>query len=58
LGFAAKGANLYALANGQLIGQAQDTGYTYGTYGLFASADETAGLTVTFDNFTLWQLTP
>ncbi|MGD8554778.1 MAG: hypothetical protein PVJ32_05015 [Anaerolineales bacterium] len=58
LGFAAKGANLYALANGELIGQAQDTGYTYGTYGLFASAAETAGLTVTFDNFRLWQLTP
>jgi hypothetical protein len=58
LGFAAKGANLYALANGELIGQAQDTNYTYGAYGLFASAAETADLTVTFDDFTLWQLRP
>jgi len=58
LGFLANGPNLYAIANGQVIGQAQDFDLTAGNFGLFASAETTTDLSVYFDDFSLWTITP
>jgi hypothetical protein len=58
IGLAAKGAKLYAVANGVVIGQTEDFSYDYGTFGLFASANKTNGVSVIFDDFALWYLSP
>jgi hypothetical protein len=59
MGFLAKAGKLYAVANGDLLGSAvEDLDHTYGTFGLFARAAETPGLTVYFDDFALWYLSP
>jgi hypothetical protein len=54
MGLLAKGSKLYVFANGKLIGQVEDTSYASGTFGLYASAVDTAPLTVTFDDFAVW----
>ncbi len=54
MGLLARGSTLAAFANGQLLTQAEDLDYVSGTFGLFASAWETPGLTVYFDDFALW----
>jgi hypothetical protein len=58
MGFLANGHELHAVANGVLLGQVEDTHYSFGTFGLFANAVDTPGLTAYFDNFNLWYLTP
>jgi hypothetical protein len=58
MGLMAKGDMLYVVANGELIGEASDNDYTYGGFGLYASAVETPGVEVVFDNFALWYLQP
>lgn len=54
LGLLAKGSKLYVFVNSQLVGQAEDTSYASGTFGLYASAANTVPLTVTFDDFSVW----
>ncbi len=54
IGLLAKGTNLYIFANGKLQGKAEDSDYTSGTYGLYASAESTAPLEVKFSDFALW----
>ncbi len=54
IGLLAKGSKLYVFANGKLEGQAENSDYTSGTYGLYASAEATAPLEVTFTDFALW----
>jgi len=58
MGLMAKGDMLYVVANGELIGETSDNDYTYGGFGLYASAVETAGVEVVFDDFALWYLQP
>jgi len=58
LGFVARGPVLYAVANEILLSQVDGVDFMSGTYGLFASAEETPGLTVYFDDFALWRLNP
>jgi len=58
LGWMARGTSLYAFANGTRLGDAlDDASIAAGTFGLFAMARETPGLTVTFDDFALWYVT-
>jgi hypothetical protein len=54
MGLLAKGSKLYVFANGKPIGQVEDTAYASGTFGLYASAVDSATLTVTFDDFAAW----
>jgi hypothetical protein len=54
MGLLAKGSKLYVFANGKLIGQVEDAAYASGTFGLYASAVDSAALTVTFDDFATW----
>ncbi len=54
IGFLAEGNTLSAFANGSLLGQVDDNDLVAGTFGLFANAASTAGLTVVFDDFALW----
>lgn len=56
LGVLARANDLYVVANGTVIGHLSGAVLEVGTFGLFASATETAGLTVTFDDFALWLL--
>lgn len=58
IGFLASGNTLYGFANGEYLSQVEDFSFIYGTYGLFASAVETTGVTVYFDDFKLWFLSP
>lgn len=58
MGFLADGGLLYALANGEVLGQVEDGDFSSGTFGLFASAMNTPGLTTYFDDFYLWYLQP
>ena len=58
MGILARGNQLYAFANGKFLDQVQDQNYNAGTYGIFASAIETAGVTVYFDDFMLWFVEP
>jgi len=58
LGWMARGSSLYPFANGTRLGDAlDDASIAAGTFGLFAMARETPGLTVTFDDFALWFVT-
>lgn len=54
IGFLADGNTLSVFANGTLLGQVEDHDLVAGTFGLFANAATTAGLTVTFDDFAVW----
>jgi len=54
MGLLAKGSKLYVFANGKLVGQVEDAEYASGTFGLYASAVDSAALTVTFDDLAAW----
>jgi hypothetical protein len=54
----ARGTRLYAFANRTRLGEAvEDSSLSAGTFGLYAMARETPGLTVVFDDFALWYVT-
>ncbi len=57
MGLLAEGNILTAFANGDELGQVQDTNFVSGNYGLYANASNTPGLSVTFDDFRLWYVT-
>jgi hypothetical protein len=58
LGLLARGTRLYAFANRTRLGEAvEDSSLSAGTFGLYAMARETPGLTVVFDDFALWYVT-
>lgn len=54
IGLLVKGSKLYVFANGKLEGRTESSDYATGTYGLYASAESTAPLEVTFSDFALW----
>jgi len=54
IGFLANGNKLSVFANNTLVGEVEDPDLVSGTFGLFANAAATDGLTVTFDDFALW----
>jgi hypothetical protein len=58
IGFLARGAELAAFANGQLMAEVDDTFFVYGNLGLFAEAVESPELTATFHDFALWNIRP
>lgn len=58
LGFLARGSRLTVFANGQALGAVEDSSFSSGTFGLYASAEQSAGVTVHFDDFALWHLGP
>jgi hypothetical protein len=58
MGFLANGGVLFAIANGVVLGQVEDSDFYSGTFGLFTSAMNTPGLTTYFDDFYLWYLQP
>jgi len=58
MGFLAIGNQLYPVANGEVLTQVEDTTFFSGNYGLYANAQETPGLTVVFDVFKLWYVSP
>ncbi|HSR46547.1 MAG TPA: hypothetical protein VLL77_01045 [Anaerolineales bacterium] len=59
IGFLARGPQLTPFANGKPLGDAvQDPSFAYGTFALYAWAQQTPGVVVYFDNFALWRLTP
>jgi hypothetical protein len=47
---------IYGFANGELLNPdpVRDDFYVYGLFGLYANAESTPGLTVLFDDFSLW----
>ncbi len=58
MGFLAVGNQLSVFANGELLGQAEDATFFSGNYGLYANAQVTPGMTVEFDDFKLWYVSP
>jgi len=58
MGFLADGNQLYVVANGEVLDQVEDGDLISGNFGLYASAENTPGLTVYFDDFYLWYLKP
>jgi hypothetical protein len=58
MGFLAIGSQLYPVANGDVLTQVDDGTFFSGNYGLYANAQETPGLTILFDNFNLWYVSP
>lgn len=56
LGFLARGSELAAFCNGQLMGEVEDTFFVYGNFGLFAEAIESPEMTTTFRDFSLWNI--
>ncbi len=58
MGILAQNEMLYLAANGEIIDEFEDFDYHAGTYGIFASAIETPGITVYFDDFRLWLVKP
>lgn len=60
VGLLAQGNQIFAFANGKILStQAiEDDSYSSGILSLFASAAQTPGLTVTFDDFALWFVSP
>jgi len=59
LGLLADGDQVTAFANGIVLGPpVQDSSLGFGTFGLYASARETPGVAVNFDDFALWHLSP
>ncbi len=58
LGFLARGTTLTVFANGEVLDSIEDNSFFKGNFGLFSDAASTPGLTVYFDDFKLWYLTP
>ena len=58
MGILAKRNEISVFANSQLLETIQDNNYDLGTYGIYASAIETAEVTILFDSFKLWFLKP
>ena len=58
MGILAQNETLHFVANGEILGSIQEEYYQVGTYGIFASAIETPGVTVYFDDFELWFVNP
>jgi hypothetical protein len=58
MGVLADGSRLAAFANNQLLGEWTDEDYVFGTFGLYALSSETAGFSVTFDDFAYWLTSP
>lgn len=60
IGLVADGADLYPVVNGRPLVEApiQDSAYDSGFFSLFPSAGQTDGLTVHFDDFKVWTLSP
>jgi hypothetical protein len=58
MGFLADGNQLYVFANGEVLDQVEDGDLTSGNFGLYANAADKPGLTVYFDDFSLWYLEP
>lgn len=58
MGLLASASGLFAFANGHPLSGVTDPDYVAGTYALYASAAETADLTVTFDDFATWSVSP
>jgi len=58
MGFLADGNQLYVFANGEVLDQFEDGDLVSGNFGLYANAANTPGLTVYFDDFSLWYLEP
>ncbi len=60
IGFLANGAQLFAFVNGELLDSVaiEDSDYVSGVPSLFTNASQTADLTVHFDDFRLWFLSP
>jgi hypothetical protein len=56
LGILARGADLALVANGEVIGRLSGAVSDVGNFGLFAGAEQSADLTVSFDDFALWRL--
>ena len=56
MGFMAFGEKLCVYVDHQKIGQTEESTYKSGTIGLYANAAETAGLTVDFDQLSLWRI--
>jgi hypothetical protein len=58
MGFLAVGSRLSVFANGELLTEVEDTTFFSGNYGLYANAQATPGLSVRFDDFKLWYVSP
>jgi len=58
IGLLARGNRLAAYANDVYIGEITDPAFHSGLFGVFANALQTEDLTVVFDDFRLWYLTP
>lgn len=60
IGLVAEGAQLHPVINGELVAAApiRDSAYQDGFFSLFSSAAQTDGLTVFFDDFKVWTLSP
>jgi hypothetical protein len=58
LGFLLKGSSMAGFANGQELAEVQDADFVFGNFGLFATAANTAGLTIDFTDFALWHFSP
>ncbi|MEJ2551816.1 MAG: hypothetical protein P8Z42_13860 [Anaerolineales bacterium] len=58
MGILAKNELFHFFANGEILGEVEDFDYHTGTYGIFASAIETPGITAYFDEFKLWLINP
>lgn len=58
MGFLADGPQLYLIANGEVLDQVEDEDLISGNFGLYANAATTPGLTVYYDDFSLWYLEP
>ena len=58
MGFLADGNQMYVFANGEILDQFEDGDLISGNFGLYANAANTPGLTVYYDDFSLWYLEP
>ncbi len=54
IGFVARGSKLFGFVNREILNEADDFSFYSGTFALYASAVDTPGLTVTFDDFEVW----
>jgi len=57
-GILASGTTLTVFANGEVLTSLDDNAFFKGNFGLFSDAASTPGLTVYFDDFKLWYVTP
>ncbi len=58
LALLARGSTIQALVNGEALGQVEDPDFIFGNFGLYTDAVDTPDLTVLWDDFSLWRLTP